>query len=73
MSTFAKYPEHVIGMHYFYPVPKMPLLEIVKTDQTADWVIASCYDMGIKQGKTCIVVKDGSGFYVNRILAPYTN
>tara|TARA_B110000503_G_scaffold140328_1_gene230911 strand:- start:10732 stop:12852 length:2121 start_codon:yes stop_codon:yes gene_type:complete len=73
MSTFAKYPEHVIGMHYFSPVPKMPLLEIVKTDQTADWVIASCYDMGIKQGKTCIVVKDGSGFYVNRILAPYTN
>jgi 3-hydroxyacyl-CoA dehydrogenase/enoyl-CoA hydratase/3-hydroxybutyryl-CoA epimerase len=73
MSQYAKNPAQVIGMHYFSPVPKMPLLEIVKTDTTADWVIASCYDMGIKQGKTCIVVKDGSGFYVNRILAPYTN
>ena len=73
MSQYAKNPAQVIGMHYFSPVPKMPLLEIVKTDQTADWVIASCYDMGIQQGKTCIVVKDGSGFYVNRILAPYTN
>lgn len=73
MAQHAKKPEQVIGMHYFSPVPKMPLLEIVKTDQTADWVIASCYDMGIRQGKTCIVVKDGPGFYVNRILAPYTN
>ena len=73
MASHAKKPENVIGMHYFSPVPKMPLLEIVKTDKTADWVIASCYDMGIKQGKTCIVVNDGPGYYVNRILAPYTN
>jgi len=73
MAKHAKKPEQVIGMHYFSPVPKMPLLEIVTTEHTADWVIASCYDLGIKQGKTCIVVKDGPGFYVNRILAPYTN
>ena len=73
MSQYAKNSSNVIGMHYFSPVPKMPLLEIVKTEHTADWVIASCYEMGIQQGKTCIVVKDGSGFYVNRILAPYTN
>ncbi len=73
MAQHAKKPEYVIGMHYFSPVPKMPLLEIVKTEHTADWVIASCYDLGIRQGKTCIVVKDGPGFYVNRILAPYTN
>ncbi len=73
MSQYVKNSSNVIGMHYFSPVPKMPLLEIVKTEHTADWVIASCYEMGIQQGKTCIVVKDGSGFYVNRILAPYTN
>lgn len=73
MAGYAKRPELVIGMHYFSPVPKMPLLEIVKTDQTADWVIAACYDLGVRQGKTCIVVKDGPGFYVNRILAPYIN
>lgn len=73
MAQHAKKPAQVIGMHYFSPVPKMPLLEIVKTDQTADWVIAACYDFGLRQGKTCIVVKDSPGFYVNRILAPYMN
>lgn len=73
MAEAAKKPEQVIGMHYFSPVPKMPLLEIVVTDKTAKNVIASCYDFGVKQGKTVIVVKDGPGFYVNRILAPYLN
>lgn len=73
MSKAATRPEQVIGMHYFSPVPKMPLLEIVKTDATAQDVIASCYDFGVQQGKTVIVVKDGPGFYVNRILAPYLN
>ncbi|MCO6479815.1 MAG: enoyl-CoA hydratase/isomerase family protein [Phaeodactylibacter sp.] len=73
MAEHAQRPEMVIGMHYFSPVPKMPLLEIVKTDKTAEWVIAACYDLGIRQGKTCIVVQDGPSFYVNRILSPYTN
>ncbi len=73
MAEHAQRKELVIGMHYFSPVPKMPLLEIVKTEHTADWVIASCYDLGIQQGKTVVVVQDGPGFYVNRILAPYTN
>ncbi len=73
MASHSTKPEMVIGMHYFSPVPKMPLLEIVKTDKTADSVIASCYEFGLKQGKTCIVVKDSPGFYVNRILGPYMN
>jgi 3-hydroxyacyl-CoA dehydrogenase/enoyl-CoA hydratase/3-hydroxybutyryl-CoA epimerase len=73
MAKTAKHPENVVGMHYFSPVPKMPLLEIIKTDKTSNKTLSTCYDLGVRQGKTCIVVNDAPGFYVNRILAPYLN
>ena len=66
-------PEAVLGMHYFSPVPKMPLLEIIKTEKTADWALATAVATGLKQGKTIIVVGDKPGFYANRIIAPYVN
>lgn len=67
----AKRPENIIGMHYFSPVPAMPLLEIIPHEGTSDTAQATAFEVGSKQGKTCIVVKDVPGFYVNRCLGPY--
>jgi 3-hydroxyacyl-CoA dehydrogenase/enoyl-CoA hydratase/3-hydroxybutyryl-CoA epimerase len=73
IAEASRHPETVIGMHYFSPVHKMPLLEIITHPGTADWVTATCVEVGKKQGKTVIVVNDGVGFYTSRILAPYMN
>ncbi|MGA7585392.1 MAG: fatty acid oxidation complex subunit alpha FadJ [Rouxiella badensis] len=69
----AARPEQVIGLHYFSPVDKMPLVEVIPHAQTSPQTIATTVSFARKQGKTAIVVGDSAGFYVNRILAPYMN
>ncbi|HET6922060.1 MAG TPA: fatty acid oxidation complex subunit alpha FadJ [Anaeromyxobacteraceae bacterium] len=73
IAEASRRPEGVVGMHYFSPVHKMPLLEVIVTDRTGHEATATAVALGKKQGKTVIVVRDGPGFYTSRILAPYMN
>lgn len=67
----AAHPERVVGMHFFNPVHKMPLVEVIYGAKTDPEVTATIFDLAKKFGKTPVVVKDGPGFLVNRILGPY--
>jgi 3-hydroxyacyl-CoA dehydrogenase/enoyl-CoA hydratase/3-hydroxybutyryl-CoA epimerase len=73
VAAAAARPERVIGMHFFSPVHKMPLLEVIVTPKTAPDVVTTVVALGKKLGKTVIVVNDSPGFFVNRILGPYLN
>ena len=73
IAAKAARPEQVIGLHYFSPVDKMPLAEVIVHENTSSETISTTVEFARRQGKTPIVVQDGAGFYVNRILAPYMN
>ncbi|MFN7824882.1 MAG: 3-hydroxyacyl-CoA dehydrogenase NAD-binding domain-containing protein [Pseudobdellovibrionaceae bacterium] len=64
-------PEYFAGMHFFNPVHKMPLVEVIRGPKTSDETIATIYELSKKMGKMPVVVKDGPGFLVNRLLLPY--
>ncbi|PVZ85535.1 fatty acid oxidation complex subunit alpha FadJ [Serratia sp. S1B] len=73
IAAKAARPQQVIGLHYFSPVDKMPLVEVIPHATTSEETIATTVALAHRQGKTAIVVADRAGFYVNRILAPYIN
>ena len=73
IAASAQRPENIIGLHYFSPVEKMPLVEVIPHATTSPETLASTVTLARKQGKTPIVVADKPGFYVNRILTPYIN
>lgn len=73
MAKEAKDPSRVIGFHFFNPVHRMPLVEIIRTDMTSDQTTISALGLAGRLSKTPILVKDSPGFLVNRILLAYIN
>jgi 3-hydroxyacyl-CoA dehydrogenase/enoyl-CoA hydratase/3-hydroxybutyryl-CoA epimerase len=73
MATAVKDPSRVLGMHFFNPVHRMPLVEIITTEHTSPRAVSTVLALARRLRKTPVLVKDGPGFLVNRILAPYMN
>ncbi|MCU0620083.1 MAG: fatty acid oxidation complex subunit alpha FadJ [Gemmatimonadales bacterium] len=73
IAAMARRPGRILGMHFFSPVEKMPLLEVIPHAGTEPRAVATAVRFGRRMGKTVIVVADRPGFWVNRILTPYLN
>ncbi|MEX2529210.1 MAG: 3-hydroxyacyl-CoA dehydrogenase NAD-binding domain-containing protein [Gemmatimonadota bacterium] len=73
MAEALERPEHFCGLHFFNPVHRMPLVEIVRGERTSEGTLASVHAFARRLGKVPVVVGDGPGFLVNRILGPYLN
>ncbi|MFY8274618.1 fatty acid oxidation complex subunit alpha FadB [Pseudoalteromonas sp. SSDWG2] len=71
LATALDKPENFCGMHFFNPVPRMPLVEIIRGEKTSEQTINAVVDYALKLGKSPIVVNDCPGFFVNRVLFPY--
>jgi 3-hydroxybutyryl-CoA dehydrogenase len=71
MASVTQRGDKVLGIHFFNPVPIMPLLELVRTILTSDETLAVVREFGQSAGKTTVVAKDTPGFIVNRLLIPY--
>ncbi|QBR04109.1 3-hydroxyacyl-CoA dehydrogenase NAD-binding domain-containing protein [Paraburkholderia pallida] len=72
LANLSPVPENFVGMHFFAPVDRMPLLEIVRGGPTSDEAVAKALDLCKILGKTPIVVRDGRGFYTSRVVGAYT-
>lgn len=73
MSEGLERPENLAGMHFFNPVHKMPLVEVVRGSRSSDRAVATIYALALELGKVPVVTADGPGFLVNRVLGPYLN
>jgi len=73
LSTASAQPERFIGVHFFSPVDRMPLVEIIRSTQTSDETLAVALDFVRFLGKTPIVVHDGRGFFTSRVFATYVH
>ncbi len=71
LAKSLKRPENFCGMHFFNPVHRMPLVEIIRGEKTSEKTIATVVALAVQMGKTAIVVNDCAGFFVNRVLFPY--
>lgn len=71
MAKAMAKPENFVGMHFFNPVHKMPLVEVIRGEKSSDEAVATIFELSKKMGKLPVVVKDGPGFLVNRILVPF--
>ena len=73
MASALARPEDFVGMHFFNPVHRMPLVEVVRGARSSDHAVATTYALALTLGKVPVVTNDGPGFLVNRILGPYMN
>jgi 3-hydroxyacyl-CoA dehydrogenase / enoyl-CoA hydratase / 3-hydroxybutyryl-CoA epimerase len=73
MQQALERPANFCGMHFFNPVHRMPLIEVIRGAATSDDAVATVFALARRLGKTPVIVRDGPGFLVNRILAPYMN
>jgi 3-hydroxyacyl-CoA dehydrogenase/enoyl-CoA hydratase/3-hydroxybutyryl-CoA epimerase/enoyl-CoA isomerase len=72
IGQHMKHPQRFVGMHFFNPVPVMPLVEIIQGTRTSDESVSTAVTWALDMGKTPVVVQDCPGFLVNRILTAYT-
>ena len=71
MAADLAHPERVVGLHFFNPVSLMPLLEVVRAEQTDDATLATAFQVGRTLRKSCVLVKDAPAFVVNRLLTRF--